>query len=99
VSLPATVGPRLHARKVLEEQTIMTDRDMARGRTPKTTDRDILDACTNCEHLVFGSGDIAEMVAIGRQRVRERMAELADNGVLRCREVGSTKVYWVDCQR
>lgn len=77
----------------------MTCRDMPREYTPKTTDKEILDACTDCGHLVFGSGDIEPHVDIGRQRVRERMADLADEGVLQCRTIGDTKAYWIDCKR
>jgi len=77
----------------------MSDTDMTRGRNPKTTDKEILDACTDCGHLVFGSEDISERLDIGRQRVRERMAVLADDDILQCRTIGSSKVYWIDCKR
>jgi predicted ArsR family transcriptional regulator len=71
--------------------------DMPRSR--ETTHRQIIAACNECEHIVFGHRDISKHLDIGKETTRHRMSEMVENDLLKRRQIGDTYVYWLDCKR
>jgi len=77
----------------------MSDEDMPRGQPRTATNEEILQALTDSDEIVFGHNDVAEEFDVTAQTARNRMSEMAEENLLRRRDIGGTWVYWVDCLR
>jgi predicted transcriptional regulator len=66
---------------------------MGRGRTPQTSKLQVLlEILLVRDRAVFGS-EIAENVDVGKERVRQLCASLAEQGYVKINEVSGRKVY------
>jgi predicted ArsR family transcriptional regulator len=77
----------------------MSDEDMPRGQPRTATNEEILNALTDTDELVFGAQDVADIFDVSAQTARNRMAEMAEENLLKRRKIGTTWVYWIDCMR
>lgn len=84
---------------LLEVQNKMSDEDMPRGQPRAATNEEILNALIECDEIVFGHNDVAEEFGVTAQTARNRMSEMAEQNLLKRRDIGGTWVYWIDCMR
>mgnify|MGYP000252836761 CR=1 FL=1 len=74
----------------------MSDEMCPRGRPAETSIEDIVKAAQSIEEPVFKAGEIAERVEVGTARVRDYLDEMHADGIVRCKSVGSGKVWWLE---
>jgi Mn-dependent DtxR family transcriptional regulator len=74
----------------------MTDKMTPRGRTASETPEDILAAIRDIQEPCFGTGEVAEVLAVGPERTRQLLNQLVKDGPLSSKLIGNTTVYWVD---
>jgi predicted ArsR family transcriptional regulator len=77
----------------------MTNEDMPRGHPRAATNEEILHALKADDNVVFGAQDVADHFDVSTQTARNRMAEMAEENLLKRRKLGKTWVYWIDCLR
>lgn len=69
--------------------------DMPRGRPQEVTDKQLIQFGKSSTGPCFTVSEVAEEAPIGSPSVRERLDQLAKDGVLRVKKPGSEKIYWI----
>jgi DeoR/GlpR family transcriptional regulator of sugar metabolism len=77
----------------------MSDGDMPRGHPRTATNEEIMHVLKADDNIVFGAQDVADHFSVSAQTARNRMAEMAEQNLLKRRKIGTTWVYWIDCKR
>lgn len=67
---------------------------MSKGRRPVVTDSRLIDVIEASDDKAVTTKEVAEKVEIGRAGTYERLVQLAEDGVIRKKEVGSRAVVW-----
>ena len=67
---------------------------MGRGRNHTVSDSEIRDALNEPDQVVFLTEEVADQFDITERQMRDRLLELADNGKIRHRKVGSNHIWW-----
>jgi predicted ArsR family transcriptional regulator len=72
----------------------MSDNMSPRGREETVSLDEIVEAAAETEGPFFGVSEVADKVEIGPERVRQRLRDLEEQGVLDHKRVGSGKGYY-----
>jgi transcription initiation factor IIE alpha subunit len=65
------------------------------GRPEEEDSIDLLRVVANSDDPVVTTQEVAEQVSIGVRRTRDRLYELADEGLLEFKKAGNTPVFWI----
>lgn len=65
-----------------------------RGPALKVEDDELVTAISSVNGPFATAVEVAEEVGLSPERVRERLKELEDRGVLESKRAGSAKAYW-----
>ena len=68
---------------------------MAKGRTPEVTEIDIIKAAKRVDDPCFKVGEVAEMLDVSDQTIRNHTQDLLKNDIVEKKRVGSGYIYWV----
>jgi predicted ArsR family transcriptional regulator len=69
---------------------------MTRGRKPTETPEDVLRAAKQTQGPVFFADELSQHLEIGNMRIRQRLSELEDRGIIQHKAASQTKVWWFD---
>ena len=72
----------------------MTQDSSRRGRKPRVSDEDILAVFSDAETPFLTTAEVAEELPIKRRATYNRLRALADEGVLRKKNVGGRNSVW-----
>jgi len=72
----------------------MDDYMSPRGREETVTLEEIIRVARGLDGPFFGAAEIAEHIEIGPERVRHRLNELVEKGILDYKQVGSGKGFY-----
>jgi LexA DNA binding domain. len=86
----------MRQRDALEE-TLMNENDGdGRGRDRSTDDMELMEAICNADGPAASTSEVAEAVGMTRQGVSHRLQQLADKGIVNCKNAGSGLIWWPD---
>jgi transcription initiation factor IIE alpha subunit len=68
---------------------------MPKGRTEKIDEEDILRAAKGIEDPCFASREIAELLGVSTQTVRNKINALVDDNVIGTKKIGNAHAYWI----
>jgi predicted ArsR family transcriptional regulator len=68
--------------------------DMTRGRNPTETPEDVIRAAKKIDGPVFFASELSQHLEIGDMRIRQRLRELEDRGIIQHKTATQTKAWW-----
>jgi len=71
-----------------------SDRDEGGKYTPTVTDEEVLAAIGRASGPVVTTGELADVLPIGRRAIRERLISLQERGLVDRKKVGGRAVVW-----